>query len=475
MSYSEIVKYHMVVCNILLLDKFLSEIKKFSPNTLLISQKHLTVESYLSLQQNEQLESNMLNYIINSIKGICASKVEYTTGFYLNNKSLENFLILAKNNKTEQIFVPIYVENNHYSLAVYNVKRNILEYFDPAERNTLPKKLDKIIEVFETVFKMKPVFRKNDNIPKQKVNSNDCGIFVCWYIKAIYTNKKLGDVRNVNTDAIRKHFLLEVKNIVYNNTGGDLSKLDEVWTFEEDVDVMERIDIVDRTEVVQNDLLPSENCEVKKDIEVVDSIFDKTEQELGNDSKNKKLENNQQLLHNPLEIMNSNLDKVLEEEEIDKIEELFEKNQTYYGADVDRNNNTCNTILETIPVNLLDTLQLQDRLDYLEGHFKNKSEDELHKILQRRFEKDRQCTFIQLRNLPAVLRKLSSDKEESWKLLENVIKLKPIIALSLVARAKYPSHAPHRFHYGNRKCFLRFKNIVERVLPGMLVNDPKAN
>ena len=67
MSYSEIVKYHMVVCNILLLDKFLSEIKKLSPNTLLISQKHL--ESYLSLQQNEQLESNMLNYIINGIGG----------------------------------------------------------------------------------------------------------------------------------------------------------------------------------------------------------------------------------------------------------------------------------------------------------------------------------------------------------------------------------------------------------------------
>jgi len=91
MSYSEIVKYHMVVCNILLLDKFLSEIKKLSPNTLLISQKHLTVESYLSLQQNEQLESNMLNYIVNGIKGVCASKVEYTTSFYLKNKGLENF------------------------------------------------------------------------------------------------------------------------------------------------------------------------------------------------------------------------------------------------------------------------------------------------------------------------------------------------------------------------------------------------
>ena len=461
----------MVVCNILLLDKFLSEIKKLSPNTLLISQKHLTVESYLSLQQNEQLESNMLNYIVNGIKGVCASKVEYTTSFYLKNKGLENFLILAKNNKKEIIFVPVYVENNHYSLAVYNVNQNILEFFDPAEKNNLPKKLDKIIEVFETVFKVKPLFRKIDNIPKQKVNSNDCGIMVCWYIKAIYTNKQLSDVRSVNTDAIRKHFLIEIKNIVYNNTGGDLSKLNEVWTFEEDVNIMERIDVVDKTKVVQNDLLSSE----KKDIETVDSILDKTKTELGNDSKNKKLENNPQLLHSPLEVMNNNLDKVLEEEEIDKIEELFEQNQTYYGANVDKNNKTCVDILETIPVNLLDTLYLQDKLDFLETRLNNKTEDEVNKILLTKFEKDKQCIFLQLRNLPAVLRRLSSDKEEAWKLLENIVKLKPIVALSLVARAKYPSHAPHRFHYGNRKCFLRFKNIVERCLPGIVIYDPKTN
>jgi len=64
--------------------------------------------------------------------------------------------------------------------------------------------------------------------------------------------------------------------------------------------------------------------------------------------------------------MNSKLDKVLEEEEIDKIEELFEQNQTYYGANVDKNNKTCVEILETIPVNLLDTLYLQDKLDFLE-------------------------------------------------------------------------------------------------------------
>ena len=474
MSYSEIVKYHMVVCNILLLDKFLSEIKKLSLNTLLISQKHITVESYLSLQQNEQLESNMLNYIVDGI-GVCASRVEYTTSFYLKNKGLENFLILAKNSKKEVIFVPVYDESNHYSLAVYNVKRNILEFFDPAEKNNLPKNLDKIIKVFETVFSVKPLFRKIDNIPHQQVNSNDCGIMVCWYIKAIYTNRQLRDVKSVNTDAIRKHFLSEIKNIVYNNTGGDLSKLDEVWTFEEDVDIMDRIDKVEKTKAVQTDLLPFENCEVKAGIEIVDSILDKTEQEITNDSKNKKVENIPHLLHNPLGIMTSNLDEVLEEKEIGKIEEIFEKNQSYYGANVDKNNKTCVDILETIPVNLLDTLYLQDKLDFLATRLHNKTEDEVNKILLVKFEKDRQCIFLQLRNLPAVLRRLSSDKQEAWKLLENIVKLKPIVALSLVARAKYPSHAPHRFHYGNRKCFLRFKNMVERCLPGIIVNDPKAN
>ena len=475
MSYSDIVKYHMDSCNILLLQKFIDELKRLGENTLLISKSQITVEAYLSLQKKEQLESSIMNYIINSIGDLCAARVEYTTDFYLKNGGLEDFLNLAEKSKTEIIFIPVFC-NNHYSLAVYHVMENILDYLDPAENSIVPEKIYTIVEIISKVFQ-KPLFKKNNNIPRQKQGSMDCGIITCWYIKTIFQNKQLSTISSVNTDAIRKHFLLEIKNIVYNNTGGDLSKLDEVWTFEEDLDVIERIDKVDNTKVVQNGLLPSENCKVKTDIEIVDSILVKAEQEIGNDSKNKKLENDPspQLLHNPLEIMNSNLDKVLEEEVIDKIEEIFEKNQTYYGANVDKNNKTCVDILETIPVNLLDTLYLQDKLDFLETQLNNNTEDEVNKILLAKFEKDRQCTFIQLRNLPAVLRKLSSDKEESWKLLENVIKLKPIIALSLVARAKYPSHAPHRFHYGNRKCFLRFKNIVERNLPGMLVNDPKAN
>ena len=116
-------------------------------------------------------------------------------------------------------------------------------------------------------------------------------------------------------------------------------KLDEVWKFEEDLDVVERIDEVDKTEVVQNELFPSENCEVKTTIEIDDSILVKTEQEIGNNNENKKLEIYPQLLHNRVEKMSSNVDmyvdKVLEEEEIDKIEEIFEKNQTYYGANID--------------------------------------------------------------------------------------------------------------------------------------------
>ena len=39
MSYSEIVKYYMDACNILLLDRFLNEVKKINNNTLLLYQK----------------------------------------------------------------------------------------------------------------------------------------------------------------------------------------------------------------------------------------------------------------------------------------------------------------------------------------------------------------------------------------------------------------------------------------------------
>ena len=268
---------------------------------------------------------------------------------------------------------------------------------------------------------------------------------------------------------------------VFNNTKGDLSKLNEVWSFEENLNVVEnidKIDKIDRNVIVQNSsfLFETSDCEVKTESEIVDSSSVRTEQEVGENSRNKKLENSSRLLHNQVEIIRStlNVDKIVDEDKISKIEKTFEINQTYYGANVDRSNKTCIDVLKNIPVNLLDTLYLQDKLDYIEAQLKHKTEDEVNKILLLKYEKDRQCIFIQLRNLPAVLRRLSSVKEEAWKLLENIVKLKPIVALSLVARAKYPSHAPHRFHYGNRKSFLRFKKIVENSIPGIQIIDPKT-
>ena len=153
------------------------------------------------------------------------------------------------------MFVPVYCENNHYSLAVYNVMENILDYLDLAVKSFVLEKIYTILKIFEKVFKVKPLFRRNDNIPKQKDMSNDCGVMICWYIKTIYNKKKLRDVGSVNTDAIHKHFQLEIKNIVFNNMKGDLSKVNEVWSFEENLDVVEnidKIDKIDRSVIVQN-------------------------------------------------------------------------------------------------------------------------------------------------------------------------------------------------------------------------------
>ena len=82
---------------------------------------------------------------------------------------------------------------------------------------------------------------------------------------------------------------------------------------------------------------------------------------------------------------------------------------------------------------------------------------------------------VQNRNLLSVLRSINENKEIAWAKFETIITLRPIIALSLIARAKYPSYLPHRFHYGNRKCFVRFKNIAEKVMPGIEVKDPIAS
>ena len=188
---------------------------------------------------------------------------------------------------------------------------------------------------------------------------------------------------------------------VFNNTKGDLSKLNEVWSFEENLNVVEnidKIDKIDRNVIVQNSsfLFETSDCEVKTESEIVDSSSVRTEQEVGENSRNKKLENSSRLLHNQVEIIRStlNVDKIVDEDEISKIEKTFEINQTYYGATVDRSNKTCIDVLKNIPVNLLDTLYLQDKLDYIEAQLKHKTEDEVNKILLLKYEKDRQCIFI---------------------------------------------------------------------------------
>ena len=150
--------------------------------------------------------------------------------------------------------------------------------------------------------------------------------------------------------------------------------------------------------LVQNSsfLFETSDCEVKTESEIVDSSSVRTEQEVGENSRNKKLENSSRLLHNQVEIIRStlNVDKIVDEDEISKIEKTFEINQTYYGATVDRSNKTCIDVLKNIPVNLLDTLYLQDKLDYIEAQLKHKTEDEVNKILLLKYEKDRQCIFI---------------------------------------------------------------------------------
>ena len=188
---------------------------------------------------------------------------------------------------------------------------------------------------------------------------------------------------------------------VFNNTKGDLSKLNEVWSFEENLNVVEnidKIDKIDRNVIVQNSsfLFETSDCEVKTESEIVDSSSVRTEQEVGENSRNKKLENSSRLLHNQVEIIRStlNVDKIVDEDKISKIEKTFEINQTYYGANVDRSNKTCIDVLKNIPVNLLDTLYLQDKLDYIEAQLKHKTEDEVNKILLLKYEKDRQCIFI---------------------------------------------------------------------------------
>ena len=447
-TYAQVVKNWKKATNLANLENFIRKVDSLEKDVILLKDSQIDCEAFKSLQNNERIVSSMLNYMIEGIDEAVCTPVEYTAHILLTknnllqeNSALELFIkneIL--NDDKKPIFVPIYHEWGHYSLAKYSPGNNVLEFFDSLKGKIKNDKSNLIVEVLTRIIKVSPKIVFQEDTPKQEIHSNDCGIFVYEYINILSKNIDLKKVKQIEAIKIRKLFLVRIKNLVYNETGGDLSNLNNEWNHEYIVkDLNRKEDKVDR--------ISSEVVRIQKKDKLGHIDLDCTENLLSEDR----------------------IDTVIE-----KLELEFYKKGDFYGAKIKEEELSCEQIksLETAPVNLIHILKLQDKLDYLENSVKI-DKINLNNMIKHKFELEKHfLNYVQNRNLPSIIRLLNPNKEIAWSILTTIITIRPMIALSLIARAIYPCHSPHRFHYGNRKCFVRFKKIVEEIMPGIEVKDP---
>ena len=447
-TYAQVVKNWQKSTNLANLENFVRKVSSLEKDVILLKNSQIDCEAFKSLQNNERIVSSMLNYMIEGIDEAVCTPVEYTAHILLTknnllqeNSALELFIkneIL--NDDKKPIFVPIYHEWGHYSLAKYSPGNNVLEFFDSLKGKIKNDKSNLIVEVLTRIIKVSPKIVFQEDTPKQEIHSNDCGIFVYEFINLLTKNIDLKKVKQIEAIKIRKLFLVRIKNLVYNETGGDLSNLNNEWNHEYIVkDLNRKEDKVDR--------ISSEVVRIQKKDKLGHIDLDCTENLLSEDR----------------------IDTVIE-----KLELEFYKKGDFYGAKIKEEELSCEQIksLETAPVNLIHILKLQDKLDYLENSVKI-DKINLNNMIKHKFELEKHfLNYVQNRNLPSIIRLLNPNKEIAWSILTTIITIRPMIALSLIARAIYPCHSPHRFHYGNRKCFVRFKKIVEEIMPGIEVKDP---
>ena len=135
-TYAQVVKNWQKATNLANLENFIREVDSLGKDTILLRHSQIDCEAYKSLQNNERIVSSMLNYMIKSIDEAVCTLVEYTAHILLTknnllqeNSALELFIkneILKDDKKI--IFVPIYHEWGHYSLAKFSPENNVLEF-----------------------------------------------------------------------------------------------------------------------------------------------------------------------------------------------------------------------------------------------------------------------------------------------------------------------------------------------------------
>ena len=93
------------------------------------------------------------------------------------------------NNDFDLLFFPINIESSHWSLIVFDCKNLTVNNYDSFFKPNLSlvkfvsKALSQVFSKLKNCCLWK--FNTFPDCPKQKINSNDCGVYICSFAKSL--------------------------------------------------------------------------------------------------------------------------------------------------------------------------------------------------------------------------------------------------------------------------------------------------
>jgi len=201
------------------------------------------------LKPGEWLNSEVISYFANTLQDICSLKAHnkipnnkipkchiMSSFFYdklrqggYNYKGVQKWTknsimkdihgIHANVSDFDTVIIPINHFNRHWALAVFDMNKHCVTYYDPLHDKTPSfKQYSNLVMTRLTWWmhdeqqRMGGVLRKwkhkISNCPKQS-NGHDCGVFVCLFLFHIIQNKKLHFSQN-NCDKFRSLIVHEI-------------------------------------------------------------------------------------------------------------------------------------------------------------------------------------------------------------------------------------------------------------------------
>ena len=147
----------------------------FETNPRILNSDILEAKKIL-LSKDKWLSNMCIDLYLMSLKAHKYTLYTCHEAYFIENIDFQKKILNDLKNKKGHAIVPLLVDNCHWICILLNFKKFKITYYDPLfinRDNFLKLKL----KLFFPLFDLKQVFWK------KQLNSHDCGVFVCAYIK----------------------------------------------------------------------------------------------------------------------------------------------------------------------------------------------------------------------------------------------------------------------------------------------------